>query len=131
MRKSSGLSLIEVVVAGALFFVIFSAVLTIMPYSAAASVQAQDRILADAVASSVISDIKSRSFSSLSRTAPHTLPPVVMEGNKNFIPTVEIVNLPGYDASKLLEVRVRVSWTNSSGDKTYQKAEVLTDLVRE
>ncbi|MFN8607052.1 MAG: type II secretion system protein [Vulcanimicrobiota bacterium] len=120
-----GFSLLETTLATALLCAVSLFLFNLYPASAMSVRQAQDQLVAESLAQSILEERRSQPFSSLvlGKTA---LTSVVYAGN-SYYPELQVFS-PGDDVEALKGLRVTVSWRTPRGPRSQQYELLVANL---
>lgn len=108
-KRQPGFQLIEVIIAGLIFFLVSFFVLNLLPTSQWAVVKAETKMTAESLAYSTLETLRSGSFDNLTM-GPH--PPVSStENGTSFETSFEVSGVAGSNDDLLRDVVVTVTWT--------------------
>lgn len=130
MRRPAGISLLELILALGLLFLLVIAVLGVLPGSMLAIRSSEARQKAECLAQSILEERRAAPFETLQPAPSQQLDPVQGGEGLTFRPTIEIVSLPGASPGGLREVRVEVTWEDASGSRRVARSMVICDSPR-
>jgi type II secretory pathway pseudopilin PulG len=122
-----GVALTELVVSIFILGLVMIALFNLYPTSVLAIKKAEEQLLADNVARSVLERQLAGAFSNLQVDTVRTLPVVEAE-NVTFTPEVSVFAIPGREPSLVKRVRVRVFWTTRNEEREVIHETVTSSL---
>lgn len=124
-HERRGLSLLETIVSGFILSLIVIFMVSLFPSSMIAIQKSESKLEADALASTLIEEVRYQPFDSMA-----ALPPgAVKRGKTNLTYSTEVEEIPGSDPRYLKVVRVTVDW-EERGEPRQLVREVWVHAVR-
>lgn len=127
VKPIRGSQLIEVMVAVTLLGIVVAALLGVFPSAYASLGKAQARLEAETLASSLLEERRTWSWTELKLGTAPPLDPVT-GGAATFKPTVEVLEVEGRSPDDLKQVRVTVVWEERGGEQRLTQSLVLVNL---
>lgn len=122
-----GLSLMEIIVSMFVLGMVMIALFNLYPTSVLAVRRAEQQILANSVARSIVDRSLAGPYSALEVDTTTDLPAEVREGT-TFTPTVAVFDVPGQDVNLIKRLRVTVTWEERGVQKEVVHEVLVTSL---